>query len=205
MLITTLLALGLGAQAGVQIEAQLGPDALEVGGTYNILVSVTFDEGVTASKAGAPALFLQLDVPPSVQLTGPYYETHRDLARNEFLQMPFERLLEEDVTKVPFELALEPTEGEFIALNVVGYVRSVEKPKGYFLRRRLRLDLKAGAQSTAATGKRRSGWGLDTDALQIGDKASAFKLPKVDGSGLIDLSEHLGKRNVIVTTYRAFW
>ena len=40
--------------------------------------------------------------------------------------------------------------------------------------------------------------------LKIGDKAPAFNLPRPDGTAF-DVSQWLGKKNVIVTTYRAFW
>ena len=40
--------------------------------------------------------------------------------------------------------------------------------------------------------------------LKVGDPAPDFELPAHDGS-MVKLSDHLGKSNVIVTTYRAHW
>ena len=48
-----------------------------------------------------------------------------------------------------------------------------------------------------------SDWGVE-EGVQIGQKAPAFVLPRADGTTL-DLREYGAGRNVIVTTYRAFW
>ena len=203
LLLPLLLSAGDQTDA-VRVSATLTSDSLTVGETFEVAIDVAFADGVTASKSGSPALFLQLDVPPSAQPTGRRLETYKELAQNEFLQEPWERLLTDDNRTLGFELVLDPAPGEFLSLNIVGYVRSDENPDGWFLRRRLELELKPGATSRPAK-RASSNWGIDDDALQIGAKAPAFSLPLVDGSGTFDLSEHLGKRNVIVTTYRAFW
>jgi peroxiredoxin len=48
----------------------------------------------------------------------------------------------------------------------------------------------------------RSEWG-QTQTLQIGDKAEKFALPSKGSK--VSLKKYLGKKNVIVNTYRAFW
>ncbi len=187
----------------VEISAFVDADELAVGEEYEFLLTVAFPEAVTASKAGAPAPFLQIDVPPSVKLTGRYVETYRDLARNEFLQEPYERLLADEETAIPFELVAAPAADERIAFSVIAYVSAENEEDAYFLRRRFELPVKglADAVEVAST---TSSWGTDEALLQIGDKAAPFTLPLADGTKL-DLAEHLGKKNVIVTTYRAHW
>ena len=64
------------------------------------------------------------------------------------------------------------------------------------------LPLEPGATATEGSANE-SDWGKG-DFLKIGDKAEPFELPRADGSTL-SLGEYLGKKNVIVTTYRAFW
>ncbi len=48
-----------------------------------------------------------------------------------------------------------------------------------------------------------SKWGKN-QLLKIGDKAAAFMLPRADGEK-VGLKQYRGKKNVIVTTYRAHW
>ena len=89
-----------------------------------------------------------------------------------------------------------------IGLNVTGYVSARDGRKG-FLRRRLELPLVAGA-SALEVDSRKSTWGVDQSVLQIGDVAPDFRLPRADGSK-VSLGRFRGKKNVVVTTYRAFW
>ena len=49
-----------------------------------------------------------------------------------------------------------------------------------------------------------SDWGENKRRLQLGDKAALFELPRADGS-TVPLAQYLGRKNVLVTTYRAFW
>ena len=46
--------------------------------------------------------------------------------------------------------------------------------------------------------------GAPSDVLQIGDRADAFTLARADGT-TISLADYKGKKNVLITTYRAFW
>ena len=75
-----------------------------------IVLDVLMD-GASAAKSGAPAPFVQFDVPPSVRLTGKHLTTHRELANNEFIQEPYEQLLEESPGFVPFEIEALSTAG----------------------------------------------------------------------------------------------
>ena len=201
-----------GAQdaSGVQVQASLSVPALEVGGTYSFEVYVELPEGVAASESGVPAPFLQLDVPPSVKLTEPALTSYRELAKNEFLQEPYERLVRESPVRIPFELVSEPEEGETIGMNVLAYVRpggdeTAGGEADYFLRRRIELPVAARAQSRAGD-PGTSTWGTDERLLQIGQKATSFTLPQGPGDEpVVALDDLLGKKNIIVTTYRAHW
>ena len=72
----------------------------------------------------------------------------------------------------------------------------------WFVRRRFALPLEPGAvaRSVPAT---RSDWG-ESDLLQLGDQAPDFELPRADGT-TVALSSFKGRKNVVITTYRAFW
>jgi peroxiredoxin len=50
----------------------------------------------------------------------------------------------------------------------------------------------------------KSDWGIDKHSLQIGEPAADFSLPKAFDPP-IGLSNYLGQKYVIVTTYRAHW
>ncbi|MFT4537836.1 MAG: hypothetical protein ACI841_000082 [Planctomycetota bacterium] len=203
---TLLLALALTVgdpSENIQTAAFIEADALEVGGEYEILIEINFPEAVTAGKAGVPAPFLQIDVPPSVRLTGKTLTTHRELARNEFIQEPYERLLKEAVNFIPFELIAEPKPDERIGLNLVAYVSAGDGSEPTFFRRRLELPVR-GSVDAVATKKKRSDWGTDKSLLQIGQKMKGLSLPGVDGVQ-VDLGQWIGKKNLIVSTYRAYW
>ena len=73
----------------------------------------------------------------------------------------------------------------------------------FFYRKRLELPVKAGADAVEGDSTD-STWGADEELLDIGDKATPFVLPRADGSEF-DLQSVLGRKNIIVTTYRAHW
>jgi hypothetical protein len=196
-------ALLAGDSPSIGTAAYLEVEALEVGGSYEIVVDVHFPEEVVTSKAGVPAPFLQLDVPPSVKLQGRVLTTHEELAANEFIQEPFERLLEESVSMIPFELIAEPAVGETIGLNLVAYVSAGDGSEPYFFRRRLELPV-AGAAEAVVAETPKSNWGTDAELLQIGDRVTPFSLPLANGVE-VNVAEWLGKKNLILTTYRAHW
>lgn len=185
----------------IGITATLDATSLEVGNEYEFVVEV-FADDVSTSKAGIPAPFLQIDVPPSVKLTGKVLETYKELSKNEFLQAPYERLLKKLPARIGFQLVAPPKPDETIGLNVIAYIEGPEGERT-FLRRRLELPLAPGA--TAVPGDANdSSWGKDEELLQIGDRAAPFELPRADGT-LVALESLLGEKNLIVTTYRAYW
>lgn len=186
----------------VAITARLDAAELAVGGTYELVVELTFEEQVSAEKAGMPAPMLQLDVPASVELTGEHLTTYEELAANEFLQMPFERMLTDGSARVAFTLKEEPGKDDTIGLIVTGYVGGSEQGP-WFLRRRLELPLAPNAVARRGEDTD-SSWGTDRKLLEIGQQAPVFALPRPDG-GIVALDQFLGDRNIIVTTYRAFW
>lgn len=185
----------------MQVQAFLTDRPLEVGQTYPITLKVDIANGWSSADAGIPKPLLQIDVPNCAELEGKVLTDAKELARNEYLQLPFERQIEPGANSVRFTLKGEPTGDEAFALNVLAYVTSPEG-KSYFLRQRLELPIKSGATSEPADATK-SDWGRE-DTLQIGQKAAPFTIRRADGSEL-SLSEFLGKNNVIVTTYRAHW
>lgn len=191
-------------QDEVRVAAYLDADALPVGEELTIRLSVEVADGTSLSKAGMPAALLQIDAPDSVRLAGKELTGYRDLARNEFLEEPWERALEGGETEIAFTLVSAPAAGEVIALNVVGYATTggEDGPRDWFLRRRLELSLTEPGDAVAVD-PTTSAWGRN-GTLQIGDRAPAFRLPRADGTEL-DLADWLGERKVIVTTYRAHW
>ncbi|MFT7677250.1 MAG: hypothetical protein ACI8QC_001228 [Planctomycetota bacterium] len=205
MLIPLLLALaGIPSiQEPVLVSATVETEAFAVGSSYEILFNVQFPDAVVASKSGVPAPFLQIDVPPSVKLLGKSLVTFKELSQNEFVQLPYERLLTDPKSVIPFELIGTPAKGETIGLNLVAYVSLDDGSKPYFMRRRFELPLVAGSPAVEVK-PTKSTWGIDVDLLQIGDELEPFALPLADGTEF-DVSQWIGKKNIIITTYRAHW
>ena len=172
-----------------------------MGGRYEVIVELVLPESMDASAAGVPAPIVQLDVPASIRLVGEVLDTFQELSANEFLAEPYERLMKENPLVIPIEIVAEPGPKERLGINVVGYVRSGKEQ--YFLRRRLEIPVRPLAEGEPVDPSN-SHWGTDEGLLEIGDRAPSFLLPRADGSK-VDLSAYLGKKNLIVTTYRAFW
>ena len=211
MLTICLLALPLGlaptalddaTSPDVRVNAYLMTDSLEVGKRYELAVEIELADGVSLKDAGIPAPFLQIDVPASIELEGKVLTTYQELSRNEFVQAPYERLLEELPARVAFTLLTEPGANATIGLNVVGYVTAKDGTSS-FLRKRLELPLEPGAAALEIS-KRASTWGVESALLQIGRPAADFTLPRADGSEL-SLSHYLGEKNILLVTYRAYW
>ena len=201
------LALGLAApilpQDEVRITAVLEATELAVGRSFEVRLEIVFPEAVVASEAGVPAPLLQLDVPPSATPKGKVLTTLKELRANEFIAEPYERLLEDSISSIPFELTALPAEGATLGLNVIAYVSAGDGTEPVFMRRRLELPLIAGATATEAA-EPNSNWGTDDALLQIGDKLEPFALPLADGFEL-SLAEWIGQSNLVLTTYRAHW
>lgn len=189
----------------VNIAAWIEADSLVVGQEYELFLELELAPGRTSGSAGIPAPFLQIDVPPSIKLGGKYVTGYRDLSKNEFLNEPYERLLRKLPAKIKFTLLREPSAGETIGLSVTGYASYKEDGEvhSFFYRKRLELPVEAGADAVLGDSTD-STWGADAELLDIGDEATSFVLPRADGSEF-DLQSVLGKKNIIVTTYRAFW
>lgn len=185
----------------VTINARIEADRLEVGQEYEIVLDVRFKTDLSASEAGMPAPILQIQAPQSVRLSGKVLSSHKELSRNEFLHAPFERLIENASSRVLFTLVREPAPEDQFSLNVLAYVSNGKETS--FIRQRLTLPVRASATSKEAD-PNSSAWGANERLLQLGDKAALFELRRADGA-TVSLAQYLGKKNVVVTTYRAFW
>ncbi len=185
----------------VYLKARIRNAEIEVGQTYDISFQYGLKKGLNGGSAGMPNPILQIKAPASVTLTGDVLTTQKELSKNEFLQAPFERLVKGKKTKIGFTLDSEPQPGEEFSLTFIAYVRG-RNEQFHFVRRRLTLSLAPKAKSAKAP-PTPSNWG-EVDTLQIGDKADPFELPKADGTKVV-LTDYLGKKNIIVTTYRAHW
>jgi hypothetical protein len=174
---------------------------LAVGSEYEIIIDVQYADGAAAPPAGIQPPILQIAVPDSARLGGRVLAEYNDLARNDFLQEPYERLLQQLPARVPFSLTRAPSADDVFHLNLLAYV--TYDGKEFFLRRRLALPVRAGA-SARPVEPVVSDWGVDDKLLQLGDEAAEFDLPRSDGSWLA-LRDYLGDKNIVVTTYRAFW
>lgn len=184
------------------VSASIPAETLDVGGEYEIVLSVKIREGWTATKSGVPAPIVQVDVPASATLVGTVLTDQKELSRTDYLRAPFERLVEEDPTRIKFRLSNAPGADESFGLNVLAYVSTGQRGSDRFVRRRIRVPLAPKAQGVVVS-PNSSEWGV-IDTLQLGAKAVPFTLPRADGTKL-NLSDFIGKKNVIVTTYRAFW
>ena len=194
----------LGATPGdaFTVSARLDAESIAVGDKYEIVLEWHVAEGLSSDGAGIPAPILQIDVPRGVTLSGKVLKKHRELAQNEFLEAPFERLLKESPVRIEFKLRKELTADDRIGLNILAYVGSSESGEASFVRRRLELEVAPNAEAKSAE-TTNSNWGTGK-RLHIGDKAAAFSLPQADGQK-VALKDYLGKKNIIVTTYRAHW
>lgn len=200
LLISLLLCTAPLPDNAITISARIDAESLDVGKSYNIVLDLKLLDGISTSDAGIPAPIVQIDVPKSVTLEGKVLHEIRELAKNEYLQAPCERLVEEWPATIKFELKRKPSQNEQFHLNILAYVHTDDND--YFVRRRIALPVVAGASSVSAA-PTISDWG-DGKTLQLGDKAIPFTLPRADGTKL-RLAQYLGKQNIILTTYRAHW
>lgn len=184
-------------QARARIEGSLEP-----GATARLVVKIDVKDGWSMSKAGIPNAIVQVDVPKSAVMIGERASTKKELSKAGFIRHPEERFADGNKTTFEFKLMSPPDANDRFAVNILAYVSPPDGSDAWFVRRRIALPVADGAKSVnvAAT---RSDWGVG-DELQLGDKAPLLKLPRADGT-LIDLGQHLGKRNILITTYRAFW
>jgi len=199
------LAAVLGATApadAVKVSAKIINRSWGQGERGQIVIEVATEKGWSTTATGLSAPLLQIKAPPSVKLLGKVLTDMTELKQNEFVYSPYEKLLDSDRTRLPFLLEKTPGLSEKLGLTVLGYVSKKGDKKGYFFRKRLELPVQPGAIATQADAYD-SSWGT-LDVLQIGDKADDFEITSLTGKP-VTLSQYLGKKNVIVTTYRAFW
>ena len=175
---------------------------LTVGAKARLVVEIDIKEGWSVGKAGIPNAILQIDVPKCATLLGDRAKTRKELSKTGFLRLPEERMADGETTAFEFELKSAPADDDRFAVNVLAYVSPPDASDAWFVRQRISLPLRNHAESTSVSTKT-SHWGIG-DELQLGDKAPRLTLPKADGT-LVDLGEHLGKKNIVITTYRAFW
>jgi len=192
-----------GQRVSLRVEASMPSEPLEAGEAYAIRLETTLTEGWSASAAGIPEAMVQIDVPHSVRLLGRELTTLRELARNDYVHEPWERLIEVGESEIEFRLECAPEPGETIGLNVLAYVAKPGGEDAVFLRRRVELPVKSGASAWTNERATVSDWGIN-GTLQLGEKATAYTLPRADGS-TVDLSELIGETPLVITTYRAFW
>lgn len=186
----------------VRVSAHIDADRLEVGQEYALVLDVRLKDGWSSSGSGVPNAILQIKVPRSVELVGKVLKTPKELGRNEYLRAPFERLIKDNPTRVMFKLLGKPRKKDGLRFNILAYVHHEGTDDYAFIRRRYKIRLKPEARASRIS-PRRSDWGVGKE-LQLQDKAVSFKLPRADGTRL-SLKKYLGKKNVVVTTYRAFW
>ena len=184
----------------LRVSAELGTDRLEAGHTYTATVHVSYAGGW--SSGNQPPPLVQIDYPPGVRPNSAIL-TGRALAKNGFVDEPFEYAPTDGVVRINFAVDRPLTGDDALEFNVLAYLTAENEADAWFVRRRFRLPLRpdATAEPIEATS---SNWGPG-GLLQIGDKIDPeLTLPTAAGEK-VRLGDVLGKRNLILTTYRAFW
>lgn len=203
--ILTAALLSLCAGSGhdsLAIDARLAAEELTKGGEYEIVIKVKVNHNWSASESGLKTPLLQIKVPRCAKLVGKVLKEYRELSRNEFLRAPYEQFIKNGEARIRFKLTREPSADDAFAFNVLAYVYSEESESHSFVRRRIELPVAPGAVAEPVESTP-SDWGR-VKVLQLGDKAPVWVLPRADGTKLV-LRRLLGKKNVIITTYRAHW
>jgi hypothetical protein len=177
-------------------------DQIAKGAKNRLVVESKVKSDWDGSAAAIPNVIVQVKAPPSVKLLGDRETDVRKLSKAEFLRLPDERLTSDGETAFPFEFVGEPKPNERFEINLLAYVTNPKESDVWFVRKRIALPLAAGATSNAIDAGD-SSWGVD-DELQLGDPAPTMTLPRLDGDPL-DLEKYIGKKNVVITTYRAHW
>ncbi len=175
---------------------------LKPGASARLVVEIKTKEGWSLTNAGIPNAIIQMDTPACAELKGERAKSKKQLSRTGFMRHPDERLAEGPATTFEFELKKAPGPDDHFFINVLAYASPPDGADAWFIRRRIAIPVRESAVSSIVDASP-SDWGVDND-LQLGDKAPLMKLPKADGT-LVDLAEHLGKKNIVITTYRAHW
>lgn len=172
------------------------------GAKSRLVVTSKVKEDWDGAAAAIPNVIVQVKVPPSVKLIGDRETSLRKLSKAEFLRLPDERLTADGKTEFPFEFIGEPKANERFEINLLAYVTNPDETNVWFVRKRIALPIAADATSVDIDASD-SSWGVD-DELQLGDSVPSMTLPRLEGEPL-DIGKYLGKRNVVITTYRAHW
>jgi|GEM_PF-1200135 len=186
----------------VKMDMRIDSPDRDVGKTMRLFVSVDLKDGWTGNAGKAPNFILQVDAPDCVEMQGPRLEGIRNLSRNGFLRPPEEKMMEGRETSLEFKITKAPSKDDRFAVNLIGYVTDADNTDVWYIRRRMAFAMTKDAKPTRID-ESPSTWGIGNE-LELGDKAVPFKLPQADGTE-VDLSQYLGKKNIIVSTYRAFW
>jgi hypothetical protein len=183
--------------ARARIEGELKP-----GETARLIVEIESRKGWSLTQAGIPNAIIQIDAADCTELKGDRAKTQKALSRAGFLRHPEERFADGAKTEFEFDVKKTPGADDQFAINVLAYASPPDGANAWFIRRRIAIPIARGAVSRDIS-PTPSDWGVDDD-LQLGDKAPLMKLPRADGS-LVNLAEYLGKKNIVITTYRAHW
>lgn len=175
---------------------------IERGSTAQLVVEIDVKDGWSIDKAGVTNAIVQAEVPDCVRLVGERAKTIKALARAGFIRGPEEQLAESSRTVFPFEVTSDCGQSDQFAINVLGYVSPPDGADAWFVRRRLMVAVADKAISHEADAST-SNWGVGRE-LQLGEKAPLMALPRADGT-MVDLDQQLGKKNIVITTYRAYW
>lgn len=186
----------------VKMDMRIDSAERKVGESMRLFVSVDLKVGWSGNAGKVPSFILQVDAPGCVDMLGPRLDSIKKLSRNGFLRPPEEKMMEGRETSFEFRLTKAPAASDRFAVNLIGYVTDADNSDVWYIRRRMSLAFDKTATAKAVDAAP-SSWGVGNE-LELGDKAVAFVLPQADGT-LVDLKQYLGKKNIIVTTYRAFW
>ncbi len=195
------LAIGLLQPSAVELSAKFDADELKVGQTYQLEFKWDVTSESAVDQAGVPVPLIQIDVPDSIELVGKELKEHKELSKNEFLYAPFERALESKTESIEFKLISAPAAGDHIAINFIAY-STAKDGTSQFIRKRLAVPVVAKAEGKEVEiGD--AAWGRNNFG-KIGEQVKPISIPQADGTK-VDLGDILGKSNLIITTYRAFW
>jgi len=188
----------------VTIRASIPADAaLEEDAEATFSIEIELAEGWAATAGTLDKPIVQIQVPDSCSLDGRYLSSHADLAKNEFIQQPFERLVAlDEPTPVPFTVDAAPGESDAFRINVIFYASPGEDSATELVRARVELPVRAGAIARSIASVPAT-WG-EGEEYGPGDLVEGFTLARGDGTSL-DISPWLGEKLVLVTTYRAYW
>lgn len=146
---------------------------------------------------------LQLDLPEGVAPAERPLETLKTRVdyQNHYLGFPWARSVLASELAIP--LRIDDGATGRIGLNVTTYLDGDAPEDAVFVRRRLELAVRDGAEAEVVDAVRTT-WGRD-DLVHVGDRAPDFDLPSGDGEALVLSQEIAKKQPVFLLTYRADW